>query len=120
LPIDVQQLRIMTSADPGLAAEILGVFREQAGIWSRLLDPNGPREQWSDACHTIKGSARSIGAFALADACEAAERLGRSGEASPVRASTVLSSVRDRLGETIEEVAVLEHWLALGRGFPEA
>lgn len=116
--IDVEQLERMTMGDAELAAEALGIFRSQADLWTRLMDPSADPVQWADACHAIKGAARSVGAMALGDACGKAETLGRSGEVSKAQASVALSEVKDRLGEAIEAVAELEHTLMLQRRFP--
>jgi HPt (histidine-containing phosphotransfer) domain-containing protein len=91
--IDISQLEMMTSGDAALAVEALGIFRQSAELWSRLLDPLADAEQWADAAHGIKGAARSIGAMALGDACESAEKLGRSGMASRVEAAVAISAV---------------------------
>ena len=61
--VDLDQLRTMTSGDAELAVEALAIFRSQADLWGRMLDGNGDRQQWADACHTIKGAARSVGAY---------------------------------------------------------
>lgn len=115
--IDIRQLQTMTGGDAALAAEALGIFRQSAELWSRLLDPQGEPETWADAAHGIKGAARSVGAMALGDACEAAETLGRSGGASPVEAGVAISTVKDRLGEALEAIAHLEHQLVMKRSF---
>jgi HPt (histidine-containing phosphotransfer) domain-containing protein len=115
--VDVAQLRTMTSGDADLAAEALGIFRSQVEVWSRLLDASATPSTWSDACHAIKGAARSVGAMPLGEACEHAELLGRSGQASAVEASVALSAVKDRLGEAIEALASLEHQLLVRRTF---
>jgi HPt (histidine-containing phosphotransfer) domain-containing protein len=115
--VDLDQLRTMTSGDAELAAEALAIFRSQADLWGRMLDGGGDRQTWADACHTIKGAARSVGAMALGDACARAEELGRSGESSPARDGVALSEVKDRLGEAIEVIASLEHQLLISRSF---
>jgi HPt (histidine-containing phosphotransfer) domain-containing protein len=115
--VDLDQLRLMTSGDAELAAEALAIFRSQADLWGRMLDGAGDRRQWADACHTIKGAARSVGAMDLGDACARAEEVGRSSESSPARDGVALSEVKDRLGEAIEAIASLEHQLLLNRSF---
>src|SRR3954462_6506887 len=69
-PIDIEHLRRMTLGDAGLEHEVLAMFSAQA---ARLIDPLAtlPAEAGALA-HTLKGSARAIGAFGVA---EAAERL---------------------------------------------
>ncbi|MDZ4759779.1 MAG: Hpt domain-containing protein [Alphaproteobacteria bacterium] len=115
--VDLDQLRLMTGGDAGIAAEVLGIFRTQADMWGRLLDASGDAQQWSDACHTIKGAALSVGCFPLGEACGRAETLGRSGAASPAHTGIALSEVKDRLGEAVEAIARLEHRLMMTRDF---
>lgn len=115
--LDLDQLRMMTSGDAAIAAEALGIFRQSAELWGRLLDPSAPPEQWADAAHGIKGAARSVGLMPLGDACETAERLGREGTATPAQAGVALSAVKDRLGEALETLAHVEHQLMMRKSF---
>ena len=76
-PIDIVHLRRMTLGDAALEREVLTMFSAQA---SRLV--KGLAAMASDApalAHTLKGSARAIGAFAVADAAAHLETLIRSG-----------------------------------------
>ena len=115
--IDMTHLDMMTGGDVALAREVLGIFRNQTDLWGRLLDPASEATQWADACHTIKGAARSIGAARLADACEAGELRGRAGGVSRAEASVLISAVRDRMIETLEALAIVEHNLAQSEVF---
>jgi HPt (histidine-containing phosphotransfer) domain-containing protein len=115
--IDLAQLETMTGGDAPLAAEAIGIFRQSADLWGRMLDPHTEAEHWADAAHAIKGAARSVGAMDLGEACEAAEKLGRSGSATPAQAGVALSAVKDRLGEAIEALAHVEHQLQMRRTF---
>lgn len=115
--IDLAQLEMMTGGDAELAVEALGIFRQSADMWSRLLDPQADPEQWADAAHGIKGAARSIGAMGLGDACEVAETLGRSGHPSRVEAGVAISAVKDELGQALEAMAHVEHQLVMKRSF---
>jgi len=115
--IDIGQLEAMTSGDAALAAEALGIFRQSAEMWSRLLDPREEPDHWADAAHGIKGAARSVGLMPLGDACELAETLGRTGKVSAVEAGVALSALKDRLGEALEVIAHLEHQLMMKRSF---
>jgi HPt (histidine-containing phosphotransfer) domain-containing protein len=65
-PIDVEHLRRMTLGDTGLEQEVLAMFAAQSAI---LLDTLAtlPAEAGALA-HTLKGSAKAIGAFAVAEA----------------------------------------------------
>jgi HPt (histidine-containing phosphotransfer) domain-containing protein len=115
--LDLDQLKMMTGGDAALAAEALGIFRQSADLWVRLLDPQAEPEQWADAAHGIKGAARSVGAMALGEACEMAERLGRSGSPTPAEGGVAISTVKDRLGEALEAIADAEHQLMMKRSF---
>jgi HPt (histidine-containing phosphotransfer) domain-containing protein len=115
--LDLNQLATMTGGDADLAVEALGIFRQSTELWGRVLDPHADHEQWADAAHAIKGAARSVGLMALGDACDEAERLGRSGVATSTQAGVAISAIKDRLGEAIEAIAHVEHQLLMKRSF---
>jgi HPt (histidine-containing phosphotransfer) domain-containing protein len=77
-PIDLGHLKRMTAGDPALAREVLALFASQtAGLIEALgADLAGG----AGLAHTLKGSARAIGAFALAKAAEAFENAMHAGE----------------------------------------
>ncbi|PHS28236.1 MAG: hypothetical protein COA84_01650 [Robiginitomaculum sp.] len=77
--IDLEHLKRYSGGDADLEAEVFAMFRQQVEMWMRLLDPTGDEEGWASATHSIKGSARSIGAHALAKACENAENQCQAG-----------------------------------------
>lgn len=106
--IDMKHLATMTGHDPELAAEVLGLFREQVVMWRRLMDADQDRGVWADACHAMKGTALGIGATQLADACSTAERLGRSeAELKQLEVVVVLNDVKDALAAADEVAAHL-------------
>jgi HPt (histidine-containing phosphotransfer) domain-containing protein len=76
-PIDIEHLRRMTLGDTSLEREVLAMFSAQAvglvGALATLPSDAGA------LAHTLKGSARAIGAFGVADAAEGLEALIRSG-----------------------------------------
>lgn len=115
--IDLGQLEMMTGGDAALAVEALGIFRQSAEVWMKVLDPSADPEQWADAAHGIKGAARSVGAMPLGDACEIAEQLGRQPHPTAVEAGVAISTVKDRLGEALEAIAHVEHQLMMRRTF---
>ena len=115
--VDISQLKTMTSGDAALAAEAIGIFRQSAELWGRMLDARSDPDHWADAAHAIKGAARSVGAMPLGDACDAAEKLGRSGDATRASAGVAISTVKDRLGEALEALAHVEHQLLMKRTF---
>ncbi len=75
-PIDFEHLKRMTLDDAGLEQEVLAMFAAQsAQLIGRLADLP---EDAPTLAHTLKGSARAIGAFAVADAAARLEAvLGR-------------------------------------------
>jgi HPt (histidine-containing phosphotransfer) domain-containing protein len=75
--IDFDHLKRMTLGERELEREVLKLFAQQsADLLARLATL--PREGASLA-HTLKGSARGIGAFAVADAADELERRLRQG-----------------------------------------
>lgn len=75
--LDIGHLERMTLGERELEREVLALFAQQAEDLLRRLEKL-PREGWSLA-HTLKGSARGIGAFAVAEASGEVERALRSG-----------------------------------------
>lgn len=104
--LDRNHLKAMTGGDTALAVEVIDIFREQAEVWSRMLDPLAEPSQWADAAHTLKGASLGIGAIRLAASCEKAEKAGRA-DTPPSRtgAAVLIGDIKDVLGETLEEAA---------------
>jgi HPt (histidine-containing phosphotransfer) domain-containing protein len=103
--VDFVVLETYTGGDEAVAEEVLGLFREQAQVWSRLLDADSAG--WRDAAHTVKGAALGIGANELADACAVAE-------AAPTElAAPALGRVQDALDRALADVAAYLHERAL-------
>ena len=99
--LDTEHFSAMTGGDVALQAEILALFRAQAALWERLLIPDAAVVTWTDTAHMIKGSARGLGLWRLAEACELAERLGRSGALDAGAVHEALAQVRGRLTEAL-------------------
>jgi HPt (histidine-containing phosphotransfer) domain-containing protein len=92
-PIDFEHLSRMTLGDPALECEVLTMFVTQS---AKLLDQLAalPSEAGSLA-HMLKGSARAIGAFAVAEAAACLETvLAGQGDAS-----SALDGLRDAVAE---------------------
>lgn len=108
--VDFRHLETYAAGDQTVVDEVLAIFREQASMWLRLLDPAAPGEAWRDAAHTMKGAALGVGAFALADECEAAERADGADLGARMR---LLASVRDALDRALADIAAYAHEQAL-------
>jgi len=95
-PIDFEHLKRMTLGDAGLEQEVLAMFVAQSARMVRTLAVM-PADA-SALAHTLKGSARAIGAFAVADA---AARL----EAAIARGFGASAALAE-LGEAVAEAQV--------------
>jgi HPt (histidine-containing phosphotransfer) domain-containing protein len=82
-PVDLEHLARYTGGDRTINAEVLRLFVGQAEqLIARLrihLD-HADAKGWHAVNHSLKGAARGIGAFALADAAADAEQLDLVGE----------------------------------------
>ena len=81
---DAAYLESYTAGDAQIIAEVLALFRQQADGWLARLD--APGDGWRDLAHTIKGSAKGIGAHVLGEVAGAAE-FGDAAQAPRVRAA---------------------------------
>ena len=110
--LDIEHLMTMTGGDADLAEEVIDIFRQQAELWSRLLDPAAEARQWADAAHTLKGAALSIGAKSLAETCAKAEAAGRDLPPSRAGAALLLNEVKEDLANTLEACSRATHVLS--------
>lgn len=83
-PIDIAHLDEATFGDRALRSEVLGLFEAQAiTLMQTIQDSSGKAQR--EAAHALKGAARGIGAFAVADEAEKVEQ-GDSGAVVPLAA----------------------------------
>lgn len=78
--LDRAHLAAQTFEDADLAREVLGLFRDQMRRLPPMVRAGDGAQARIDAAHTLKGSARGVGAVrvaACAEACEADLRAGR-------------------------------------------
>lgn len=79
-PVDLVHLDRYTGGDRRLNAEILRLFDDQSqemlAKLERMTDGAPDAKAWKEIMHSLKGAARGIGAFSLADAAAAAETAG--------------------------------------------
>ena len=79
-PIDLDHLNRYTGGDSGLNAEILKLFEDQcrstlAQLEELAKDDGAGGKAWHQLTHTLKGAARGVGAFDLADIAAEAEKI---------------------------------------------
>lgn len=103
MSIDGAHFAHMTGGDKALQREVLSLFRMQVEAWRKTLTPG---ENWRDATHTLKGSARGIGLNDLAAVCESAEK------ASDAEAADATARVRAALDEALNAVSAYEAEIA--------
>lgn len=66
-PVDLVYLSSQTMGDRGLESEILAMFAAQLPQYAAMLESSQDKDELFRAAHTLKGAARSVGAFQLAD-----------------------------------------------------
>jgi HPt (histidine-containing phosphotransfer) domain-containing protein len=74
--VDLAHLSRYTGGDTAINAEVLKMFNDQASdlvLKLRGIMDARDAKSWKEVIHTIKGAARGIGAFPLADAAAFAE-----------------------------------------------
>lgn len=77
-PIDLVHLARMTLGDRSLEREVLALFERQATLLIARMRQAAP-EGVAALAHTLKGSARGIGAWRVARAAETLETMGAAG-----------------------------------------
>ena len=82
-PIDFDYLRRFTRGDAALETEVLELFRQHARATVGQLAASSSDDEWRIASHTLKGSARAVGAWSVAAAAEHAESAGAGYEQRP-------------------------------------
>ncbi|MDX5361362.1 MAG: Hpt domain-containing protein [Alphaproteobacteria bacterium] len=93
--IDEAHLMHYTLGDQALACEILELFVAQVDIYLDQLGNAGDDLAWHEAAHSLKGSARAIGAQALSAQAAAAETVRYEDEDVRARHLEVLAASVD-------------------------
>jgi HPt (histidine-containing phosphotransfer) domain-containing protein len=101
-PIDLVHLSRMTLGDRGLEREVLALFDRQATVMVSRMRSASPGSVTTVA-HTLKGSARGVGAWRVAAAAEAVE-LAASGEGDLSAAITRLAAMAEEARAVIAEL----------------
>jgi HPt (histidine-containing phosphotransfer) domain-containing protein len=98
--LDVAHLARYTVGNRELEEELLKLFRVQLRTQVTAIAAAGDADDWRFATHTLKGVARSIGAWAIAETAERLEQLGHDGDLT----------CYGRLLETLDaQIAACEH-----------
>lgn len=103
--VDFTVLETMTGGLDDITEEVLGLFVQQAVLWSPMIDATS--EGWRDAVHTIRGAGAGIGARDLAAVCAEVEH------GDQTLAPAGLERVRTALDAVLTDIAAYRHELAL-------
>jgi len=102
-PIDLVHLARMTLGDRGLEREVLALFDRQATVLVSRMRAASPGAVTSVA-HTLKGSARGVGAWRVAAAAEAVELAASASEPDLAAAIGRLAAVAEEARAVIAEL----------------
>ncbi|WP_298917627.1 Hpt domain-containing protein [uncultured Algimonas sp.] len=106
--IDFDHLNRYVDGDTALTREIFSLFQHQVEMWGRGLDAGADDEVWESVVHSLKGSARAIGANGLAGMCEAAERLVGEGRRMGAR-DVAVQNIEFAIDQVRTEIQRWEH-----------
>ena len=96
-PVDLVHLARYTLGNTSHEREVLSLFHTQSDIYLKRLETADHERAWQDAAHTIRGSARDIGAWHVAKSAEDAEAL--SGNAFAALRNAALGALQRDVGE---------------------
>lgn len=74
-PVDLVHLAKYTMGNRDLEHEVLRLFTKQSLIYLERLRNAADQRTWREAAHTLKGSARGIGAWQVAEVATALEQV---------------------------------------------
>lgn len=106
-PVDLVHLARYTMGNRSLEKEVLKLFCCQADLYVDRLRNASDVQSWQEAAHTLKGSARGIGAWDVADAAERAESL-----VADFRSEAMCSAVEVVATRVAEANAFIRHILS--------
>jgi HPt (histidine-containing phosphotransfer) domain-containing protein len=92
-PIDLVHLARQTMGDRALEKELLALFERQAGQIADKLQRAESGAATADLAHKLKGSARAVGAGAVAAAAEHYEHGARAGLLQQAEADRLVAAV---------------------------
>ena len=102
-PIDLVHLARTTLGDRGLEREVLQLFDRQSTLLIARMRAAAPAGM-ATLAHTLKGSARGIGAWRVARAAEALELAGPSGPDAVAGALDQLTTAAEEARAVIAEL----------------
>jgi len=96
-PVDLVHLSRYTLGERALEREVLELFCTQSVLYLEQLRAAMSDKAWKEAAHSLKGSARAVGAWRAAQAAERAEMLQGDGltQFRTARISEIETSLRE-------------------------
>jgi HPt (histidine-containing phosphotransfer) domain-containing protein len=101
-PVDFTYLHRFTFGDRGLEREVLYLFAQSAQGYIAQIRGATDAKAWIAATHTLKGSARAVGAWRAARAAEMAEKMAFDGD--PDRRAFLIDMAEDAVDEAISYI----------------
>jgi HPt (histidine-containing phosphotransfer) domain-containing protein len=102
-PIDLVHLARMTLGDRSLEREVLQLFDRQAMLLCGRMAATASPAACADLAHTLKGSARGLGAWRVAAAAEVLESCCRA-DAPPEAALAAVTASVDEARDVIADL----------------
>ncbi len=96
-PVDLVHLARYTLGSRSLEREVLELFLTQSAIYLTRLKEAMTEKSWHDAAHTIKGSAKGIGAWNVVASAEVAEKV--EGKKLRSKRENVVAALEDDIRE---------------------
>ena len=106
--IDFDHLNQYVGGDTALTAEVFGMFTHQVEMWGRMLTVDADDATWESVTHSLKGSAKAVGAVKLAELCEQAETFIGDGN-RPGGREVAVQNIEFRISRTIAEIQRWEY-----------
>lgn len=106
--IDFDHLNRYVGGDVALTREIFSLFQHQAEMWGKGLEADSDDEIWASVTHSLKGSAKAVGAIHLADLCEKAEALVGEGRRMGAR-DVAVQNIEFAVDQVKAEIQRWEH-----------
>jgi len=95
-PLDLDHLRRVTFGDRALACEVLQIFAQQSAmLCERIAADNADPKSVAALVHRLKGSARGVGAWRVAEAAETLEGATGGQTGFPVGLATLVAALEE-------------------------
>ncbi|MFD0987657.1 Hpt domain-containing protein [Methyloligella solikamskensis] len=104
--LDRAHLARYTAGDAELEKELLTLFADQSGVYMERMRGAETEKAWRDAAHSLKGSAKAVGAFDVAHAAEAAET--SPAECTFEERKRLLATLEAALADAKEQIRALQ------------